>query len=41
MLSREEILDIRKDYPFLNLKVNGKKLYEYATKYYNKDRIQL
>lgn len=26
MLSREEILDIRKDYPFLNLKVNGKKI---------------
>ena len=26
MLSREEILDIRKDYPFLNLKVNGEKI---------------
>lgn len=26
MLSREEILDIRKDYPFLNLKVNGKNI---------------
>lgn len=26
MLSREEILDIRKDCPFLNLKVNGKKI---------------
>lgn len=26
MLSREEILDIRKDYPFFNLKVNGEKI---------------
>lgn len=26
MLSREEILGIRKDYPFLNLKVNGEKI---------------
>lgn len=26
MLSREEILDIRKDYPFLDLKVNGEKI---------------
>lgn len=26
MLSREDILDIRKDYPFLNLKVNGEKI---------------
>ena len=26
MLSREEILDIRKDYPFLNLKVDGEKI---------------